>query len=439
MAIANTSKCIIMERNKKKSFLIFLSKFFLFFSKGILSYEITDLIKILVEKNETNSKFKYDNLIDEKNLELADTLYIPEIDYSFNVSNSTTSTNTTSTLNSNTHTLSATVNLYTGGFSQLNLITAQTRNQAYDYLREYQKELLIKELLNGYSNLQTLIFKKKNQQLNLEFYRKKVLEAEILFKANRITKTEVLDLENELLEAQSVSLDYDRKIDNLMLQVSKLLDLEIYDEDVNFDYVIDVSNSQISKKLFSELMNSSYGQYLSFIENTYLPELEMSKKDLRPSVDLTYSLSESDNYSAVIDHRRSSSLSLSFSVPIYDGYKDENNFNIEEYNYQKKLLEHKDLKRDLLNTYLESWNNYDFYLNKINNQEKIIDSLELKLQGNEILYKAQKIDITQLIESKNELNDAHNILLDLKSSKKYYLIDILILNGDLNTIINGLG
>ncbi len=419
--------------------IIFLSTFFLFFSKSILSYEITDLIKILVEKNETNSQFKYDNLIDDKKLELADTLYIPEIDYSFSISNSTTSTDSTSTVNADTHTLSATVNLYNGGFSQLNLITTQTRNQAFDYLREYQKELLIKELLNGYSNLQTLIFKKKNQQLNLEFYRKKVLEAEILFKANRITKTEVLDLENELLEAQSVSLDYDRKIDNLMLQVSKLLDLDIYDEDVNFDYVIDVSNVQISKKLFSELMNSSYGQYLSFIENTYLPELEMSKKDLRPSVDLTYSLSESDNYSATIDHRRSSSLSLSLNVPIYDGFKDENNFDIEEYNYQKKLLEHKDLKRDLLNTYLESWNNYDFYLNKINNQEKIIDSLELKLQGNEILYKAQKIDITQLIESKNELNDAHNILLDLKSSKKYYLIDILILNGDLNTIINGLG
>ncbi|MDA9713651.1 TolC family protein [Alphaproteobacteria bacterium] len=419
--------------------IIFLSTFFLFFSKGILSYEITDLIKILVEKNETNSQFKYDNLIDDKNLELADTLYIPEIDYSFSFSNSTTSTNSTSTVNADTHTLSATVNLYNGGFSQLNLITTQTRNQAFDYLREYQKELLIKELLNGYSNLQTLVFKKKNQQLNLEFYRKKVLEAEILFKANRITKTEVLDLENELLEAQSVSLDYDRKIDNLMLQVSKLLDLDIYDEDVNFDYVIDVSNAQISKKLFSELMNSSYGKYLSFIENTYLPELEMSKKDLRPSIDLTYSLSESDNYSAAINHRRSSSLSLSLSVPIYDGFKDENNFDIEEYNYQKKLLEHKDLKRDLLNTYLESWNNYDFYLNKINNQEKIIDSLELKLQGNEILYKAQKIDITQLIESKNELNDAHNILLDLKSSKKYYLIDILILNGDLNTIINGLG
>ena len=419
--------------------IVLFSIFFSVFSNSLLSYEITDLIKILIEKNETNSKFKYDNLIEDKNLQNADTLYIPEIDYSFNISNNNSSTISTSNYNSDTHTLSATVNLYNGGFSQLNLITTQTRNQAFDYLREYQKELLIKELLNGYSNLQALIFKKKNQQLNLEFYKKKVLEAEILFQANRTTKTELLDLENELLEAQTVLLDFDRQIDNLMLQVSKLLDLEIKDEDVNFDYEIDVSSNQIDKKLFSDLMGSSYGQYLSFIENTYLPELEMSKKDLRPSVDLSYSLSESQNYSATIDHRRSSALSLVLTVPIYDGYKDENNFDIEQYNYQKKLLEHKDLKRDMLNTYLEAWNNYDFYLNKIDNQVKIMDTLKLKLKGNEILYKAQKINITELIESQNDLNDAQNILLDLNSLKKYYLIDILIFNGDLNTIINGLG
>lgn len=419
--------------------IVLFSLFFSVLSNGLLSYEITDLIKILIEKNETNSKFKYDNLIEDKDLQNADTLYIPEIDYSFNISNNNSSTISTSNYNSDTHTLSATVNLYNGGFSQLNLITTQTRNQAFDYLREYQKELLIKELLNGYSNLQALIFKKKNQQMNLEFYKKKVLEAEILFQANRTTKTELLDLENELLEAQTVLIDFDRQIDNLMLQVSKLLDLEIKDEDVNFDYEIDVSSNQINKKLFSDLMGSSYGQYLSFIENTYLPELEMSKKDLRPSVDLSYSLSESQNYSATIDHRRSSSLSLALKIPIYDGYKDENNFDIEQYNYQKKLLEHKDLKRDMLNTYLEAWNNYDFYLNKIDNQIKIMDTLKLKLKGNEILYKAQKINITELIESQNDLNNAQNILLDLNSLRKYYLIDILIFNGDLNTIINGLG
>ena len=63
------------------------------------SYEISDLIKILVEKNNTDSSFKYDDLIDNKNLQNADTIYIPQIDYSYNFSNSTTSTNTTDTLN----------------------------------------------------------------------------------------------------------------------------------------------------------------------------------------------------------------------------------------------------------------------------------------------------------------------------------------------------
>ena len=109
----------------------------------------------------------------------------------------------------------------------------------------------------------------------------------------------------------------------------------------------------------------------------------------KPSVDLTYSLSDSDKFSSSVDHRRSSSLSLTLSVPIYDGYKDENNFDIEKYEYQKKLLTHKDLKKDLLNTYLESWNNYNFYLQKIENQNAIIDTLNLKLKGDEILYKSQ--------------------------------------------------
>lgn len=186
-------------------------------------------------------------------------------------------------------------------------------------------------------------------------------------------------------------------------------------------------------------MNSSYGQYLTYIEQTYLPELEMNKKDIRPSVDLTYSLSDSDKFSNSVDHRRSSSLSLTLSVPLYDGFKDENNFDIQKYEYQKKLLNHKDLKRDLLNTYLESWNNYNFYVQKIDNQNSIIDTLKLKLKGDEILYKSQKISVTLLIETQNDLNNANNIIYDLITQKKYYLMDILILNNELSKITNGLG
>ena len=403
------------------------------------AYDIDELVKILIDKNENNSAFKYDDQIDEISLDNADKIYIPEIDYTYSFSNTTSSTSSTSTVNSNTNTISATVNLYNGGFSQLNLIATQTRNQALDYLRLYQKELLIKELINGYNTLQGLILKKNNQQKNLNFYERKVQEAEILFQANRITKTDLLDFQNEFIAAESLLLDYDRQIDNLMLQVNKLLDMELEDEDVDFNRVIEIPDQLVEKKLFSELMNSSYGQYLTYIEQTYMPELEMNKKDLKPSVDLTYSLSDSDKFSSSVDHRRSSSLSLTLSVPIYDGYKDENNFDIEKYEYQKKLLTHKDLKKDLLNTYLESWNNYNFYLQKIENQNAIIETLNLKLKGDEILYKSQKISVTRLIETQNDLNNANNILLDLVTQKKYYLMDILILNNDLTKITNGLG
>tara|TARA_B100000902_G_scaffold98887_1_gene101318 strand:+ start:445 stop:1743 length:1299 start_codon:yes stop_codon:yes gene_type:complete len=418
--------------------IIFLS-IALYWSLPLQAYDIDELVKILIEKNENNSAFKYDDRIDDIYLDNADKIFIPEIDYSYSFSNTTSSTTSTSTINSNTNTISATVNLYNGGFSQLNLVATQTRNQAFDFLRQYQKELLIKELINGYNTLQGLVLKKDNQLKNLKFYEKKVQEAEILFQANRITKTDLLDFQNELISAESLLFDYDRQIDNLILQVNKLLDMELEDEDVDFTRVIEIPDQFVEKKLFSELMNSSYGQYLTYIEQTYMPELEMNKKDLKPSVDLSYSLSDTDKFSSNVDHRRSSSLSLTLSVPLYDGYKDENNFDIQKYEYQKKLLTHKDLKKDLLNTYLESWNNYDFYLQKIKNQNAIIETLNLKLKGDEILYKSQKINVTRLIETQNDLNNANNILLDLITQKKYYLMDILILNNDLAKITNGLG
>ena len=418
--------------------IIFLSIAFCW-SIPLQAYNIDELVKILIDKNENNSAFIYDDQIDDISLDNADKIYIPQIDYTYNYSNTTSSTVSTSTVNTNTNTISATVNLYNGGFSQLNLISTQLRNQALDFLRQYQKELLIKELINGYNTLQGLIQKKGNQQKNLNFYQKKVQEAEILFKANRITKTDLLDFQNELISAESLLLDFDRQIDNLMLQVNKLLDMDLVDEDIEFDKIIEVPDQLVEKKPLSGLMNSSYGQYLTYIEQTYLPELEMNKKDIRPSVDLTYSLSDSDKFSNSVDHRRSSSLSLTLSVPLYDGFKDENNFDIQKYEYQKKLLNHKDLKRDLLNTYLESWNNYNFYVQKIDNQNSIIDTLKLKLKGDEILYKSQKISVTLLIETQNDLNNANNIIYDLITQKKYYLMDILILNNELSKITNGLG
>ena len=75
MAIANTSKCIIMERNKKKSFLIFLSKFFIYFnsikciiSKGKEIKHHTENIRVrdLTKKSEDSSDNKTINSKEEK-------------------------------------------------------------------------------------------------------------------------------------------------------------------------------------------------------------------------------------------------------------------------------------------------------------------------------------------------------------------------------------
>ena len=125
--------------------IVFLS-IALCWSLPLQAYDIDELIKILIKKNENNSVFKYDDQIDDVSLDNADKIYIPEIDYSYTYSNTTSSTVTTSTLNSNTSKISATINLYNGGFSQMKLLATQTKNQALDFLRQYQKELLIKEL-----------------------------------------------------------------------------------------------------------------------------------------------------------------------------------------------------------------------------------------------------------------------------------------------------
>ena len=45
----------------------------------------------------------------------------------------------------------------------------------------------------------------------------------------------------------------------------------------------------------------------------------------------------------------------------------------------------------MLNIYLESWNNYDFYQQKISNQKQIIDSLKLSLKEMKFFINHKKL------------------------------------------------
>ena len=52
-------------------------------SLPLQAYDIDELVKILIEKNENNSAFKFDDQIDDISLDNADKIFIPEIDYSY--------------------------------------------------------------------------------------------------------------------------------------------------------------------------------------------------------------------------------------------------------------------------------------------------------------------------------------------------------------------
>ena len=122
--------------------------------------------------------------------------------------------------------------------------------------------------------------------------------------------------------------DINNEIENLTLELSNLLDMEIGVNEIKLDYDINIPSSLVKMKGLSHLMSSSYGQYLTFMEKTYLPELEKNKIDLIPSVDLDYDYSSTDKFSSTIGKRSSSSISLTLTVPLFNGFKKENDFDI---------------------------------------------------------------------------------------------------------------
>ena len=183
-------------------------------------------------------------------------------------------------------------------------------------------------------------------------------------------------------------------------------------------------------------MDTSYGKYLSFMEKTYLPKMNKNKSDLMPSIDLGYDYSDTDKFSSTIGKRSSSSISLTLTIPIFNGFKKENNFDIEKYEYEKNILEHKDMVKDFYRTYKVNYNNYNNIFNKINSQKIIIESNQLKLEGSKILYNAGRINVNDLIESQVSLDESVNELNQFEIELKNSAINIIIYNGELNKIIN---
>jgi|TARA_B110000114_G_C15073483_1_gene390717 outer membrane protein TolC len=421
-----------MAKNK----IIILITLFIFNITSSNAYEILELIEILNKKNQTESIFYYDNKINRLNIKNSYSSFYPSVSYSNKTSDTETKTSSTSSVSSNTHSLSVDLNLYNGGYTNQNIIETKNKNYANSSLDEYKKLLLIKELILGYYNLKSLTELNQISKNNINFYSNRLKEAEILFEAGRLSKIDLLNFKSAKMNSENDLFDINNEIDNLMLKISNLLDMNITFDEVQLDYEIIIPESLIKEKKLSDLMNSSYGRYLSFMEKTYLPEMKKNKKDLLPSVDLGYDFTDTDKFSSTIGNRSSSSISLTITVPIFNGYRKVNNFDIKKYEYEKKILDHKDMVKNFYTDYKINFNNYNNILNKINSQMIIVKSNQLKHDGSKILYKADRINVNELIDSQASLDQSINNLNQLNIDLKDFAINIIIYNGEFSKIIN---
>ena len=424
------------RENMAKNKIILLIFTLIFTMNSVHAYEIKELIEILYKKNQIESVFFYDNKINELNIKNSYSSFYPSVSYSNTTSDTETKTTISSSVSSNTHNLSVNLNLYNGGYRDQNIIETSNKNYANNFLNEYKKSLLIKELILGYYNLKSLNELKEISKNNISFYSNKLKEAEILFEAGRLSKIDLLNFKSSKMNSENDLFDVSNEIDNLMLKLSNLLDMDIKFNEIQLDYDVVISESLIKKKQLSDLMNSSYGKYLSFMEKTYLPEMKKSKSDLYPSVDLDYDYSDTDKFSSTIGNRSSSSVSLTLTVPIFNVIKKENDFDIKKYEYEKKILDHKEMVKNFYTDYKINYNNYNNTLNKINSQKVIVESNQLKYNGSNILYKANRINVNELIDSQASLDQSINVLNQLEIDLKNSAINIIIYNGEFHKIIN---
>ena len=424
------------RENMAKNKIILLIFTLIFTMNSVHAYEIKELIEILYKKNQIESVFFYDNKINELNIKNSYSSFYPSVSYSNTTSDTETKTTISSSVSSNTHNLSVNLNLYNGGYRDQNIIETSNKNYANNFLNEYKKSLLIKELILGYYNLKSLNELKEISKNNISVYSNKLKEAEILFEAGRLSKIDLLNFKSSKMNSENDLFDVSNEIDNLMLKLSNLLDMDIKFNEIQLDYDVVISESLIKKKQLSDLMNSSYGKYLSFIEKTYLPEMKKSKRDLYPSVDLDYDYSDTDKFSSTIGNRSSSSVSLTLTVPIFNGFKKENDFDIKKYEYEKKILDHKEMVKNFYTDYKINYNNYNNTLNKINSQKVIVESNQLKYNGSNILYKANRINVNELIDSQASLDQSINVLNQLEIDLKNSAMNIIIYNGEFHKIIN---
>ena len=403
----------------------------LFYNFSIYAITVEDTIKSTVEKN-TTVKLGLEKINESKELiESSLGNFRPDINLTLTEKKSSTET-TTGTTTTNTTKLEDTYqlvikqNLYKGGRNTLELQKSKIQfdNQVLIFYNDINN--LIIQAIDGYLTFQvnkkSLDFNKKNLELLEKFYFDK-------------KKEKSLGIATEL-DLKNAKASYEIAQSNLIisegnLEIGKKTFKRVAGlNPINLKDIVNIYTLNNFDEILNNILKNNHE--LKILKNDYeiaKIQLDIHKKIILPTLDLTGTISYNDDVAAEGTESNSGSLSAQLSIPIFQ--QGIENSDIRKYQSQliQSQLKIDDKIDELKLTASILFNNYTINKSLLESSSSLIDANQTSLELVKIEYKNGIRKFNDVIEQEENLLDAQ---LDQFNYNKELLLayfNILLLQG----------
>ena len=406
----------------------------LFFTKNVYSLTINDSVKSTIENN-NKVKIAYEKLNETKEtIENAIGRKLPTITgtISGTYSNSDTKTvigDTTPETLTDSYKLSATQNLYDGGFKDLEI--------------ERSKLIYENEIINFYNTVQDLslsaidgYFTVINYEKSLEANKKNydsvtrfLEETKLKYNLGSATITDVMNAETAFAIAETNVFSAEQNY-NLSLKTFKSI---VRKEAINLEDFVDLGENLNFDNVLSNVLKNNYSLLISK-NNIKIKNIELAKEKSsnKASIDLTASTEYSD--SSRIDNgteNLNATIGLTVTIPIFQQNLDKSNIRKINSQILQEEIFNSDLKDNLEIEVSNFYKDYVVSISNLKTSKTRIKYANILLTTTIEEYNLGTKSITDLIDAEGQLLDAN---VEYFNANKNYLLNyfnLLALDGSL--------
>ena len=131
--------------------------------------------------------------------------------------------------------------------------------------------------------------------------------------------------------------------------------------------------------------------------------IKLAENEFLPSLTATASTSYSDNWKKSYPYEKGSSIGLSLSIPLFDGFSSMNNIAKAKKVKQQAMYSHEDKKNEIENEVWTAFQDYKTSLDTYDKSEQILASAEENYKVAFRSYEIGKIDIVSLLTASSQL------------------------------------